>query len=494
MTKEEREPWDLMAMRDRARFRYEMANYDGPMKILKGSKVDKDPNAPKRPTSAFLAYSKAKRPAIMAEHPTLRTTQVSVILSGMWKEEDPAVKQYYTDQVNAQLKIYKKKAREHKQAVASAAQKRETEAMEHAMEAGFNNPEVEPCLERGFNNPEVEPVHAEPTTQEDSGHIVGSEMDPMLDGLTADEVDLCFESNNFEWDPIPLANDTSLTALEHPMQQEPQPEPPASVSPMQQLQQQTPQKQKPKTPKQVKAKKPRQVKPKKQKQPRKVQTPKVPDLEVQPTTVVPGSESVFWRPSVSPHLSHMNRAVAASLQHAMQQGPSTPPGSLMPPQLQQLLHQQQLMLNQHHQQLLQQYRQIVRPSTPQAPAFWGGTTPPHPMGHAVSVTPDQPTRQMVLFSNNGSSPQVTTMVAPSCVQSQPHGSSPPGMSTPPGHQWVLVQTLPPPPPNLNNLSTPPPLGFLQQAQQMAAQQQQHEQQTAPWTATWSSGNRNNAAF
>ena len=482
MTKEDREPWDLLAMRDKARFRYEMANYDGPMKILKGSKI-KDPNAPKRPTSAFLAYSKAKRPAIMAEHPTMRTTEVSVILSGMWKEEDPAVKQYYTDQVNAQLEIYKIKAREHKQDLATAAQKRESEAMEQAMEAGFNNPEVEP-------------VHTE--SKEDSGHIVGSEMDPMLDGLTADEVDLCFESN-FEWDPIPLANDTSLSALEHPMQQESQPVgPPAAVSPMQQ--EQTPQKQKPKkqTPQKQKPKKPKQAKPKKQKQPRKVQPPKVPDLEAQPTTVVPDSGSVFWRPSASPHLSHMNRAVAASLQHhATQQGPSTPPGSLMAQQLQLHIQQQQLMLNQHHQQLLQQYRQTVRPSTPQAPAFWGGTTPPHPMGHAVSVTPDQPTRQMVLLPNNANSPQVTTMVAPSCVPSQPLGS-PPGISTPPGHQWVLVQTLPAPP-NLNNLSTPPPLGFLQQQQQqpqqMAAQQQQQHEQPAPWTAAWSSsGGRNNAGF
>ena len=231
-------------MRDRARFRYEMAHYDGPMKILKGSKVEKDPNAPKRPTSAFLAYSKAKRPAIMAEHPTMRTTGVSVILSGMWKEEDPAVKQYYTDQVNAQFEIYKKKAREHKQAVASAAQKREIEATEQAME-------------KGFNNPSVDLVHTEPT-EEDSGHIIDSEIEPMLDGLCADEVDLCFESN-FEWDPIPLANDTSLSALEHPMQQESQPGPPAAVSPMQQ--EQTPQKQKPKkqTPQKQKPKKPKQA-------------------------------------------------------------------------------------------------------------------------------------------------------------------------------------------------------------------------------------------
>jgi len=213
MTKEERDPWDLMAIRDKARFRYEMAHYTGPLKVLKGTKVKKDPNAPKRPTSAFLAYSKAKRDAVMAENPTLRATDVSVILSEMWKDEDPAVKKRFMDQIAALREDYNKQLSEHKQAVASETQKRENEATKQAMEAGF-------CDQVSF--PVIEPVHNEP------------QMDPMGEP-TAEEADIDFIGTKFDWDSFPLEdNPTCIPFKQYSMQQQQQP--PVSVSPTQEQQ------------------------------------------------------------------------------------------------------------------------------------------------------------------------------------------------------------------------------------------------------------------
>ena len=218
MTKEERDPWDLMAIRDKARFRYEMAHYTGPLKVLKGTKVKKDPNAPKRPTSAFLAYSKVKRDAVLAENPTLRATDVSVILSEMWKDEDPIVKKRFMDQIAALREDYNKQLSEHKQVVASETQKRENEATKYAMEAGF-------CDQVSF--PVVEPVHNEP------------QMD-LMDEPTAEEADnVDFIGTKFDWDSFPLDdNPTCIPFKQYSMQQQQQPAPPpVSVSPTQEQQQ-----------------------------------------------------------------------------------------------------------------------------------------------------------------------------------------------------------------------------------------------------------------
>jgi len=182
MTKEEREPWDLMAIRDKARFHREMANYKGPVRVLKGAYAKKDPNAPKRPTTAFLAYSNAKRDTVMAKHPKLRATEVSVILSGMWKDEDPAVKKQFMEQAAAQRDDYKRQMLQYKQ-----RQKGESAAMMQAME-GWPREAL----------PAFDPAHPHNNEAEEIAQVGD-------------------DGNESDWDPLPaFADDSSCTDFEHP--------------------------------------------------------------------------------------------------------------------------------------------------------------------------------------------------------------------------------------------------------------------------------------
>jgi len=139
MTREERQPFDLMATRDKARFAYEMASYEGPMRVRVGTKTaaKKDDTAPKRPCSAFFAYCKVIRAAVLAKAgtPVMQSCDSAMIFSRMWKDEDPAIKQYFKDQTTAQNKEYKKEMVIHKQTVELEKQQREEAATEQAMEA-----------------------------------------------------------------------------------------------------------------------------------------------------------------------------------------------------------------------------------------------------------------------------------------------------------------------------------------------------------------------
>lgn len=134
LTDEERAPWNQMAACDKARFNYEMANYKGPLKVLKGTRQKRDPKAPKRPTPAFLSYSQAKRKEIQTLHPTLRTTEIASLLSKMWKNEHPTVREHYVHQAGLLQAKYKHDVAVHKQELAHEKKTKEKASMLAAME------------------------------------------------------------------------------------------------------------------------------------------------------------------------------------------------------------------------------------------------------------------------------------------------------------------------------------------------------------------------
>ena len=82
---EEREMWEEKAKTDRQRYEEERRNYRGPWKIAVSRKPYKDPNAPKRPMSAFLMYSNGRRAAVKKEHPEFSNGEISRLLSEMWR-------------------------------------------------------------------------------------------------------------------------------------------------------------------------------------------------------------------------------------------------------------------------------------------------------------------------------------------------------------------------------------------------------------------------
>lgn len=63
-----------------------------PVKEVKAKKV-KDPDAPKRPPSAFIVFSVAKRPQVVAENPGASFGEVGKLLGAMWAKLDERAKE-----------------------------------------------------------------------------------------------------------------------------------------------------------------------------------------------------------------------------------------------------------------------------------------------------------------------------------------------------------------------------------------------------------------
>lgn len=106
MGPEERAKYDALAREDKARYELEKASYTAPPGGA-STKKQRDPNAPKRPMSAFLAYANSRRAEVKAQNPDCSNGEISKILSNMWKECQEPLKQKYRDDEAALWAIYK---------------------------------------------------------------------------------------------------------------------------------------------------------------------------------------------------------------------------------------------------------------------------------------------------------------------------------------------------------------------------------------------------
>lgn len=106
LSAEDREYWDDLARRDKERYEVEKSLYDGPWKVP-AQKASKDPNAPKRPMSAFLSYSNSKRSNVKRENPGLMNAEVSRVLAAMWKQCTDDEKKSYIDEEFSLRQKYK---------------------------------------------------------------------------------------------------------------------------------------------------------------------------------------------------------------------------------------------------------------------------------------------------------------------------------------------------------------------------------------------------
>ncbi|CAI9616126.1 unnamed protein product [Staurois parvus] len=102
MSAKEKSKFEEMAKSDKARYEREMKNYIPPKGEKKG-KRKKDPNAPKRPPSAFFLFCSEHRPRIKTESPGLSIGDTAKKLGEMWAEQSPKDKQPY-EQKAAKLK------------------------------------------------------------------------------------------------------------------------------------------------------------------------------------------------------------------------------------------------------------------------------------------------------------------------------------------------------------------------------------------------------
>jgi len=97
LSADERDEWEGIAQQDKIRFEVEKSLYTGPWKVPAEKRSQKDPNAPKRPMSAFLAYSHAKRSSVKIKSPGMNNAEISRFLARMWKEAPEEDKKEYIE-------------------------------------------------------------------------------------------------------------------------------------------------------------------------------------------------------------------------------------------------------------------------------------------------------------------------------------------------------------------------------------------------------------
>lgn len=93
-----------MARQDRERYEREKKEYKGPWKIPSS----KNPTAPKRPASAFLAFSNERRRDVSRDNPDMSSAEVSGLLSRMWKTAPDSVREKFRDEERQRREQYRK--------------------------------------------------------------------------------------------------------------------------------------------------------------------------------------------------------------------------------------------------------------------------------------------------------------------------------------------------------------------------------------------------
>ncbi|XP_058484367.1 high mobility group protein B1-like [Solea solea] len=107
MTAKEKGKFEDLARQDKARYEREMVNYV-PAKGCKRKKKFKDPNAPKRPPSAFFIFCAEFRPKVKGETPGLTIGDVAKRLGEMWNSTAAEDKQPFEKKASKLKEKYEK--------------------------------------------------------------------------------------------------------------------------------------------------------------------------------------------------------------------------------------------------------------------------------------------------------------------------------------------------------------------------------------------------
>jgi HMG (high mobility group) box len=138
LPEDEREKWEEMGRKDKARYEMEKSMYSGPWKVPVTTKKDKDPTRPKRPMSAFLSYSNRKRAEVKEKNKNSKTAEISRILADMWKLASPEEKKEFVEEEFELRQKYKEAMKEWKQRTekefTDQREARENEAMKLVLE------------------------------------------------------------------------------------------------------------------------------------------------------------------------------------------------------------------------------------------------------------------------------------------------------------------------------------------------------------------------
>jgi len=110
LTADEKSTWDSRAQQDKARYEAELAAYvPPPGHDARGVLIEehppqkrsrrgtKDPNAPKRASGAYIFFTNAMRPKVLAEFPGVKFVELGKVLGERWRALSPDEKKVYDD-------------------------------------------------------------------------------------------------------------------------------------------------------------------------------------------------------------------------------------------------------------------------------------------------------------------------------------------------------------------------------------------------------------
>lgn len=82
------------------------AGYEDNGAKVNGKKKKKDPNAPKRATTAFMFYSTKMRPIIKEEKPDIKFTEMGKLIGAKWRELSAEDKTEFEEMASEDKKRY----------------------------------------------------------------------------------------------------------------------------------------------------------------------------------------------------------------------------------------------------------------------------------------------------------------------------------------------------------------------------------------------------
>ncbi|WP_411024508.1 hypothetical protein, partial [Salmonella sp. s57936] len=86
MSPKEKLKFEDLAKTDKVRYDREMKNYVPPKGTVVKGKRQKDPNAPKRPPSAFFVFCSDHRPKVKSEYPGISIGDIAKKLGEQWSK------------------------------------------------------------------------------------------------------------------------------------------------------------------------------------------------------------------------------------------------------------------------------------------------------------------------------------------------------------------------------------------------------------------------
>ncbi|KAJ0397691.1 hypothetical protein P43SY_002397 [Pythium insidiosum] len=86
-TAEDRRPYEELAAADKKRYLEEKEDYvpDQSFENARGTRKKKDPNAPKRPLSAYFFFCNEIREQVRSENPNKKVTEIAQLLAERWR-------------------------------------------------------------------------------------------------------------------------------------------------------------------------------------------------------------------------------------------------------------------------------------------------------------------------------------------------------------------------------------------------------------------------